>query len=114
MSEEKGYNGWSNYETWVVKLWIDNEQPHYETVTDQVQAIWAGAGERDEDSSPTLSREQRARYDLADWLKGWVHEAFELPTEGLAADLVGATLSEVNWDEMAQSFLEDEREQQAS
>jgi len=22
----KEYNGWTNYETWLVKLWIDNEQ----------------------------------------------------------------------------------------
>lgn len=23
---EKNYNGWANYETWLVKLWIDNEE----------------------------------------------------------------------------------------
>jgi hypothetical protein len=23
---DKPYNGWSNYETWAVKLWIDNER----------------------------------------------------------------------------------------
>ena len=27
--DEKGYNGWKNYETWLVALWIDNEQSSY-------------------------------------------------------------------------------------
>ncbi len=29
MSDEKGYNGWSNYETWNVKLWMDNDEGSY-------------------------------------------------------------------------------------
>ena len=29
MNNEKTYNGWTNYETWAVGLWIDNEQGSY-------------------------------------------------------------------------------------
>jgi len=29
ISREAGYNGWKNYETWNVALWIDNEEPMY-------------------------------------------------------------------------------------
>jgi hypothetical protein len=25
-ADEQGYNGWSNYETWNVALWIDNDE----------------------------------------------------------------------------------------
>ena len=27
---EKGYNGWTNYETWNVALWIQNDQGLYD------------------------------------------------------------------------------------
>jgi hypothetical protein len=29
LTREGGYNGWKNYETWNVALWIDNEEPMY-------------------------------------------------------------------------------------
>lgn len=29
MSESTGYNGWSNYETWLVALWLNNDQASY-------------------------------------------------------------------------------------
>ena len=32
------YNGWTNYETWAVALWIDNEQATYQTAREIVRA----------------------------------------------------------------------------
>ena len=29
MAQKQGYNGWPNYETWNVMLWMDNEEPAY-------------------------------------------------------------------------------------
>lgn len=26
---EKRYNGWANYETWCVHLWLSNDEPTY-------------------------------------------------------------------------------------
>ena len=27
--KNRGYNGWSNYETWNFKLWLDNDEDTY-------------------------------------------------------------------------------------
>jgi hypothetical protein len=29
MTQNNNYNGWTNYETWVTALWIDNDQNSY-------------------------------------------------------------------------------------
>ena len=31
------YNGWSNYETWAAKLWMDNEEGAYNLYRDKAQ-----------------------------------------------------------------------------
>jgi hypothetical protein len=40
MAAEKGYNGWTNYETWLVALWIDNEQGTYGMRQELAQDAW--------------------------------------------------------------------------
>jgi len=37
MSDDKRYNGWTNYETWVVNLWLANEEPSYREWRGQAQ-----------------------------------------------------------------------------
>jgi hypothetical protein len=37
MSEDKRYNGWANYETWAVNLWIDNCQGTQEYWNERAQ-----------------------------------------------------------------------------
>lgn len=105
-----GYNGWANYETWAVALWIDNEQGTHEQrrgmghtavriapVNQNVPEIWTA--------------QQAARYAYADALKEWVTDEL-MPDLGasLAADLLGAALSEVDWAEIAENWLYDEED----
>jgi hypothetical protein len=96
------YQGWSNYETWCVKLWIDNEEGSH--------LYWGErARERYEESKEENDELHAARCALADELK----EAFEDAApelQGMWADLLNAALSEVNWYEMAGSMLEDAKE----
>ena len=102
------YNGWTNYATWAVKLWIDNEEGSYHAVRETAREIWEAAADDDPDGTPhSLQRTERAARDLARELEGIVRDLFDLPVEGLAGDLCGSALSDVNWEEIAESIVED-------
>ncbi len=86
--------GWENYETWAIKLHIDNEESSYEA--------WTGrAGELIDDDGDTVAG---ARGTLADELKA-EHEEAMPELEGFAADLLNAAFGEVNWYEIAEAML---------
>lgn len=105
LHEERGYNGWSNYETWAVSLWLDNEQSSY--------LYWREQAARHRQEAPTasdfrrgiLTEEQEARYNLAKQLKEEVTDASPLCDASMYADLLGAALSEVDWMEIADHWL---------
>ena len=88
------YNGWTNYETWLTALWIDNEPGTYEERRD-------------------MARHARSEHNLADDLKVWVGEMAPDLGASLWADLIGAALSEVNWDEIAANWYEEAHENDA-
>lgn len=96
------YNGWTNYETWCVALWIDNEQGSYSHRCDMAQEAWDGTKE----DGPV--RLDNAKMVLADQLKEWIAEMNPLASDAsLFSDLLGAALGEVDWYEIAGNFLED-------
>ena len=99
------YQGWTNYETWVVKLWIDNEEPSYRFWRDAARQVWDNA-----EADSTFSRSERARLDLAEQLKCELDENADFDLVGFYADLLNAALSEVNWMEIADSMLDDNEE----
>jgi len=101
------YNGWPNYETWAVHLWLTNEEGSYNywrelAAEAKKQApAWANA-------SGVFNKEQAARYHLADQLKDELEEGSPLAgTADLYTDLLGAAMSEVNWSRIAEAFLEE-------
>jgi uncharacterized protein YaeQ len=106
MSESKGYNGWKNYETWAVALWIDNEQPTQEQARQWASECREAGAEHDNVASGVWTPEEATRFTLAETLKAWVEEEM-IPDLGasLAADLLGAALSEVDWHEVADHYL---------
>jgi hypothetical protein len=100
MANEKTYNGWSNYETWVVKLWMDNEEGTYNYWQEIVQTAVDDADHDDDDWQHDITR------DLSERLKDEHEEA--LPeVQGFAADLLNAAMGEVDWYEIAGSMVDD-------
>ncbi len=101
--KDKGYQGWTNYETWAVKLWLDNEEPSYRYWKEAAQDAWDEA----EASRYGATKEQDAISHLADQLKDEHEEALPEIENGWASDLLTAAFGEVNWHEIASSLLED-------
>lgn len=87
MTTNTTYNGWTNKATWLVKLWMDNDQPSYYYWQEQAIA-------------------NTNFYQLADELEHFHHDI--APDHiGLFADLLTSALAEVNWHEIAKSLLND-------
>ena len=90
----KGYNGWANYETWCVHLWLTNEEGSYRYWREEAGRHRKKSGE---DASGTL----------AEQLKSELEEASPIEEASLFSDLLNAALGEVDWFEVADAFLED-------
>ena len=104
---EKKHNGWTNYETWAVALWINNEQGSQEYWRDQAKETMHVALTRKlETWELKFATKDIASTDLEERLKS-EHEENCPKVEGVYSDLLNASLSEVNWHEIAKSILED-------
>lgn len=77
----KTYNGWCNYETWNVNLWLDNEQGSYEEKRD-------------------IIRRASSKHKAAQALRDYVEETMPDLGANMWADLLSAAMSEVDWDEI--------------
>jgi len=105
------YNGWTNYETWAVKLWIDNEQSSQEYWTERTIAAWQESDDRQ--PNQFMNRSENARTLLAEWLKDEFEDAecnlLETAdaSSSVFADLLGAALGRVDWREIADAMLRD-------
>ncbi len=97
---EKRYNGWTNYETWNVALWIGNEEGSSRYWDRMAQECWDDA-----EADRTFTREELASAQLATQLKDEITESAPDLGASMFSDLLGAALSEVNWDEIAESYI---------
>lgn len=95
------YNGWANYETWLVYLWISNDRTAYVHWRDRTKEILIDS-KADEIRAPLGI--------LADEVRNEIEASCEMPKANLAADLMTAALSRVDWHELAQALIDSEKE----
>ena len=107
MCESTTYNGWTNYETWCVALWLDNEASSSAYWREQAEECCRAAPESRRVHEWGFTPHETARMALAQRLEEDIHEADPLPESGLYSDLLGAALSEVNWYEIAGHYVDD-------
>lgn len=106
---DNSYNGWKNYETWAVNMWLVNDEESYNSTLELAREVLDEHA--DDEDWVTASA-------LADSLKELVDELPEIESvteqATMACDLLRAALSEVDWYEIAQSYLDDVRENHAT
>ena len=103
MTNKQSYNGWTNYETWVVNLWLTNDQGSDEQLRDDARYHLEQAIEKGCD---TESARNDAAYELGQSLREQ-HEEFAPELTGVFSDLLRASLRAVNWYEIGRAAIDD-------
>ena len=107
MDEKNTYNGWTNYETWALNLWLENEEGSYNYWRGEARRHRAEASECEQVKAGTWTTEQAATFNLADALRDDLEAGSPTTEASVYSDLLNAALSEVNWHEVANAFLEE-------
>lgn len=97
MEEEKGYKGWKNYQTWAVKLEIDNNA--------EEEYKWVGRAKKilkDKKESPA--------WILADEMEDNFEENIPELTVSLWNNLLADALGEVDWYQIAKNIINEVKE----
>lgn len=103
--DERRYEGWSNYETWAVSLWLDNDEPSYRYWREQVEHQRCTVSDSQRVRDGIWTKAEALKFNLADQIKEEVTDASPLEEASLYSDLLSAALSEVNWGEIAEHWL---------
>jgi len=102
IADAKNYQGWTNYETWAVNLWIEND----ENISNQFhdRAIhW----DKEKSTSEYWTQKESAKFNLSDEIKDFVEEESPLADEAsMYTDLLNSAIEEVNYHEIAEAKLE--------
>ena len=101
----KKYQGWANYPTWNVKLWIDNEESDHWWWREQALAFIDAA-----EATTHLTRLEVAARDLAQKLErnhNEAHQCSHAHNIGWQNDLLEWALGQVDWHEVADAYIED-------
>jgi len=93
------YNGYANYPTWNVCLWIDNDQGMSELISEY---------------TAELIDNKTDRYDMVQALSEYIQENFIISEDqpaGIASDLLGYAIGMIDWYEVTDHYIEIVKEQ---
>ena len=82
------YSGWTNYATWSVNLWVDNEERDYRLKVEYLQQLKHKVTDMD--------------------VRRFVKDYMDNTTPDLSKTVEGARFEDINWSELA-GFWEEER-----
>lgn len=105
---DEAYQGWKNYETWLVALWLDNEASSYRYWRDAAGWHRVTAAETVQVRQCRWTSKEATRFNLADQLKQEVGDSKPLTVPSMYSDLLDAALSAVDWHEIARNILEED------
>ena len=77
------YNGWTNRETWMVNLWLTNDECYYEELRSIIKNF---------DTS-----------EQPEEIEQYVHWIIDIDEASMTSDLLSTSLARVNWYEIAES-----------
>lgn len=84
---DETYQGWKNRETWIVNLWLNNDQGLYTHVMDNI----------------TKYHPLRRAEFIESYAKGLIEDRV---MTGFISDLLNASLARVDWQEIVDGFME--------
>ena len=90
----KEYNGYTNYPTWNIMLWIDNDPGLYDEARELVRNGY--------------SYQFEAELALKEWVEELIYGFDSIPSAGMSSDLMGWALSNVNWMEIVNLLQEED------
>ena len=101
-------NGWTKYETKLIDVWLRTDEArlqHCHELANESLEVAAGG----ESYTSGISDIQRsARFELADRLRAMIDRQNPLNDDSsVYADLLNAGIAEVDWHEIAESFLDE-------
>ena len=114
------YNGWTNYETWNFKLWLDNDETTHKFVISKIKEIRSRFS--DNDWKDFITTREKAYKIASDFLRSYIDD--NMPNlnvstksqsvygsiadkNGFYSDILNTGLRVINTYEIAQSYFED-------